>query len=265
MRYDILGRREAPVLLMFPGSFGSARSMQGYTDLLKEKYYVIAVTLDGCDGSGSAYTSKDEVTDKVLEKVKELGISRIRLLYGLSMGGANALNFLYKCGRAGITVENILLDGPAVGKIGKLQAWFFDFMNKQQVKMMRSKTVEEYLASPMIGKITGGRPEVYRVYVEDMLTVCKDLQDVTSDTVTDTCTNQPLEAIPVSMQKRMHIWYGKDAMKSFFYKGLRKAYPAANYRDMSKYGHAMYCIMDPKSYVKDIENIIQHNRSDFLG
>ena len=77
MRYDILGRREAPVLLMFPGSFGSARSMQGYTDLLKEKYYVIAVTLDGCDGSGSAYTSKDEVTDKVLEKVKELGISRM--------------------------------------------------------------------------------------------------------------------------------------------------------------------------------------------
>ena len=33
-----------------PGSFGSARSMQGYTDLLKEKYYVIAVTLDGCAG-----------------------------------------------------------------------------------------------------------------------------------------------------------------------------------------------------------------------
>ena len=98
-----------------------------------------------------------------------------------------------------------------------------------------------------------------------MLTVCKDLQDVTSDTVTDTCTNQPLETIPVSLQKRMHIWYGKGAMKSFFYKGLRKAYPAANYRDMSKYGHAMYCIMDPKSYVKDIENIIQHNRSDFLG
>jgi len=72
---------------------------------------------------------------------KELGISRIRLLYGLSMGGANALNFLYKC----------------------------------------------------------GRPEVYRVYVEDMLTVCKDLQDVTSDTVTDTCTNQPLEAIPAAL------------------------------------------------------------------
>ena len=58
------------------------------------------------------------------------------------------------------------------------------------------------------------------------------------------------------VQKRMHIWYGKDAMKSFFYKGLRKAYPAANYRDMSNYGHAMYCIMDPESYVKDIENII---------
>lgn len=92
-----------------------------------------------------------------------------------------------------------------------------------------------------------------------MLTVCKDLRDVTGDTVTDTCTNQPLEAIPESLQKHMHIWYGKDAMKSFFYKGLRKAYPAAKYRDMSKYGHAMYRIMDPESYVKDIENII-HNK-----
>lgn len=59
-----------------------------------------------------------------------------------------------------------------------------------------------------------------------MLTVCKGLRDVTSDTVTDTCTNQPLEAIPESLRKHMHIWYGKDAMKSFFYKGLRKAYPA---------------------------------------
>ena len=74
------------------------------------------------------------------------------------MGGANALNFLYKCGRNRITVENILLDGPAVGKIGKLKKWFFDYMNKQQVKMMRSKTVEEYLATPMISKIIGGRP-----------------------------------------------------------------------------------------------------------
>ena len=52
---------------------------------------------------------------------------------------------------------------------------------------------------------------------------------------------------------------------TIYYRGLRKAHPAANYRDMSKYGHAMYCILDPKSYVKDIENIIQHNRSDFLG
>ena len=33
MRYDLSGSREAPVLLMFPESFGSARMMQGYTDL----------------------------------------------------------------------------------------------------------------------------------------------------------------------------------------------------------------------------------------
>ena len=36
MKYDILGSLEAPVILMFPGSFGSARIMQGYTDLLKK-------------------------------------------------------------------------------------------------------------------------------------------------------------------------------------------------------------------------------------
>ena len=74
MKYELMGSREAPVILMFPGSFGSARMMQGYTDLLKERYCVIAVTLDGCDGGGGDYTSKDEVTDKVLKKVKELGI-----------------------------------------------------------------------------------------------------------------------------------------------------------------------------------------------
>ena len=85
---------------------------------------------------------------------------------------------------------------------------------------------------------------------------CRDLTDVTSNTVTETCTNQPLAPIPAALQKHMHIWYGKDAMKMFFYKGLRKAYPQAHYRDMSKYGHAMYCIMDPKGYVKDIEKII---------
>ena len=111
MLYEISGNQDAPVILMFPGSFGSARSMQGYMDLLKEKYYVIGVTLDGCDGSGNSYTSKDDVTDKVLQKVKEMDISRICLLYGLSMGGANALNYLFKCSQNGITVDNILLDG----------------------------------------------------------------------------------------------------------------------------------------------------------
>ena len=38
MKYELMGSREAPVILMFPGSFGSARMMQGYTDLLKERY-----------------------------------------------------------------------------------------------------------------------------------------------------------------------------------------------------------------------------------
>lgn len=50
MLYEISGNSDSPAILMFPGSFGSARSMQGYIDLLKENYYVIAVTLDGCDG-----------------------------------------------------------------------------------------------------------------------------------------------------------------------------------------------------------------------
>jgi len=53
---------------------------------------VIAVTLDGCDGGGGDYTSKDEVTDKVLKKVKELGISRICLLYD-----AVVLDILWFC------------------------------------------------------------------------------------------------------------------------------------------------------------------------
>ena len=55
MLYEISGNQDSPAILMFPGSFGSARSMQGYIDLLKENYYVIAVTLDGCDGSGNSY------------------------------------------------------------------------------------------------------------------------------------------------------------------------------------------------------------------
>jgi len=33
----------------------------------------------------------------------------------------------------------------------------------------------------------------------------------------------------------------------------------AVYRDVSKYGHAMYCIMDPEGYVKDIEKILRKN------
>ena len=59
------------------------------------------------------------------------------------------------------------------------------------------------------------------------------------------------------MQKNLHIWYGKDSMKLFFYSGLRRAYPKANYRDMSEFGHAMYCIMNPAGYVNDIKAIIE--------
>jgi hypothetical protein len=66
MLYEISGNQDSSAILMFPGSFGSARSMQGYIDLLKENYYVIAVTLDGCDGSGNSYTSKDACRGPVL-------------------------------------------------------------------------------------------------------------------------------------------------------------------------------------------------------
>ena len=42
MLYEISGNQDSPVILMFPGSFGSARSMQGYMRRMMDYAYALA-------------------------------------------------------------------------------------------------------------------------------------------------------------------------------------------------------------------------------
>ena len=120
---------------------------------------------------------------------------------------------------------------------------------------MHGLTIDEYLATPMIQKMAQGRPEVYRIYLEDMLTVSNNASKQTSDAITATCCDFRFPNYSEDVQRRTHIWYGKDAMKMFFFKGLKEAFPKANYKDTTGYGHAMYAVEAPEQYVRELREI----------
>ena len=88
MNFRTFGKDEAPVLMLIPGLGVSYEIFLPLVDLLKEKFHVIAVEIDGFTiGVHTEFTSIDDQARQVTEYIKEYHSGSICCAYGLSLGG----------------------------------------------------------------------------------------------------------------------------------------------------------------------------------
>jgi len=108
MKFNLLGKEHAPTLLLIPGLGVSYELFLPLVDLLKDRFRIIAVEVDGFTlGVHTRFTSVDDQAAQVIAYVKERLGSHLDCAYGLSLGGKILSRVLE---RNEVTIGHAILD-----------------------------------------------------------------------------------------------------------------------------------------------------------
>lgn len=121
MTFNTFGNRGNPSLLLIPGLGVSYEIFLPLIDLLKDKYSIVAVGIDGfLIGQESKFTSVDDQAGKAIEYVREHLGGHLDVAYGLSLGGKILSRMLE---RNEIVIDHAVMDAAPMLPLPK---WLVD-------------------------------------------------------------------------------------------------------------------------------------------
>ena len=108
MRFELLGKEGAPSLMLIPGLGVSYEIFLPLVELLKDKFRIIAVQVDGFTlGEQTRFTSVDDQAAQAAAFVRERFDGHLDGAYGLSLGGKILSRILE---RDEVTIDHAILD-----------------------------------------------------------------------------------------------------------------------------------------------------------
>ena len=108
MDFKLFGEENAPTLLLIPGLGVSYEIFLPLTELLKDKFRIIAVQVDGFTlGVQTRFTSIDDQAGQVIAFIRERLGGHLDCAYGLSLGGKILSRVLE---RDEVTIDHAILD-----------------------------------------------------------------------------------------------------------------------------------------------------------
>ncbi len=88
MTFNTYGKKEKPSLLLIPGLGVSFEIFLPLIELMKDKYYIVAVGIDGfLIGKESHFTSVNDQAGQIISYVQRNSNGHLDVAYGLSLGG----------------------------------------------------------------------------------------------------------------------------------------------------------------------------------
>ena len=117
-------------------------------------------------------------------------------------------------------------------------------------------TLDEAMNIPIIKKFSNGDPEALKPMIEPLIQVAPFITKASIKNEVECCYTFDFPTMSEEMQQRMYFFYGEEekAYKTCF-KGVKKAYPKANYRVESGYGHLTYACKNTEMYVEWMKEI----------
>jgi esterase/lipase len=118
MKFNTFGDEKNPVMVMLVGSFCPSTCMSYLYDSWKKDFYIIAPEYNGYDENSTFTTRKQEAKESVLY-LKKQGITKIKMVYGQSMGAEIAIELIHQMLGAGISVDKGFFDGAPCIRLSK--------------------------------------------------------------------------------------------------------------------------------------------------
>ena len=242
MRIHTYGAENAPVVVMLPGSFCNADTMANIIGRLEREFYILAVDYNGqYAGSEKPFTSRRGEAEEIIRYIQGHAISSVALVYGQSMGGEMGMELLVQLKKNGITAGAAFFDGGPFLRFPKAVSKLLGSKFKTIVGNLRGKTLEEALKEPTIVKFSGGKPERYSNMLGPICRNAAYMSDETLEREADACVTFDYPAMDREFQKHMTFFYSKEESAwRFCHRKLQKAYPFAQYKLVSGYGHVGY-------------------------
>lgn len=258
MKFETLGNKENSAILCIHGMFCNGASAKHFAKYLQEEYFVILPTLTGHYEGSRDYISKEEEARQMLAYLHEIGVQKLALLQGTSMGAEIALELARI---ADLQIEHYFFDG---GPFFDFPKWFKAVMRRKFqgfAKLCKGKSGDEafndLMKNAFVRKLLGKNKESYRLMLADFAVVCSSVTDKTVKNVTETCYACKLPDFSQELQKRFVFFFSEKEPAHMSKKRLQKKYPAAVFRDMPDMGHCGFQISKPQEYAECLREVMQ--------
>lgn len=249
MKFYTYGQQGAPVIVMLGGSFCPASAMAYLYEELKNDYYVIVPEYNG-HYEGTTFTTRQGEAREVAGYLLAMGVQSVKLIYGMSMGAEVGIELLHQLLVQGIEVQNAFFDGAPCIKLSYAYKRLMYMKFKMMIGLCRDKSVDDVLDMGLIKTITNGDTESVRPMVASIKETAPYLTNESIKNECECCYTFDFPPIPAEMQKCMHFFYAAEekAYKTCF-RYVYTAYPKADYKVVSGYGHMTYSVKKKDEYL----------------
>ena len=244
MRFELLGKEGAPSLMLIPGLGVSYEIFLPLVELLKDKFRIIAVQVDGFTlGEQTRFTSVDDQAAQAIAFIRNRFDGHLDGAYGLSLGGKILSRILE---RDEVTIDHAILDAAPLLPLPK---WLVGPLRYYQ----------SYNVWTCYHWTGFWRRVFHSHYFDVLLDECRKTfpyggRRAVLDGYKSVYTNK-LESIHGA---DIHFWYGTK--EAFVAKPqvehLQKIYPALHVEVFPKSNHGQLLVDHPDEVAKRMERIV---------
>lgn len=257
MRFYTFGNCNKPAIIMLSGSFCPADSMVYLYDRLKENYYIIVPEYNGHYENSRNFTTRQREASEIKKYIQENKLLSLELVYGQSMGAEMAIELISQLLQDKITVKHAIFDGAPCVRLSRPYRFFMYQKFKTLISMMRNKSVDDVIQWKFLNKFSGGDTESFRSALVSAKRIAPYITEESIRNESECCYTFDFPKFSPAFQKHMHFFYAREE-KAYraCYKYVKKAYPEADYRVESGYGHLTYSIKRTEEYLSWISDIM---------
>lgn len=251
MIFQTFGNSENTVIVMLAGSFCPSESLETLYSQLKNDYFIIAPTYNGCSENSRAFTSRQGEATEICSYIKNSGITAVKMIYGQSMGCEIGIELMKQLLDNGILVESGFFDGAPCSFLPKPIRKIMYIVFKRFAKAFQGATLEEAMNIGLVKLLSNKDPEALKPMIESILSVSPYLTDETIRNQVECCYTFDFPRFEIEVERKLSFFYGK-AEKAYrlCFKKTKKSYPNATYIVKNGYGHCTYMSKNTEEYIR---------------
>ena len=254
MKFQLVGDKEKPFMIMLTGSFCQSACLKYIYEKLEKDFYILLPEYNGHYANSTFTTRKNEAAE-VAAYLQEHDITKVRMLYGQSMGAEVGIELLCQLKEKQITVDHCFFDGAPCTRLSGLFKKVMYLKFKSMLGMIKKKGTDGVL-NLLLKKSSQVDTEGLRPILEAMEKAAAILTKQSIKNETECCYTFDFPAFDEETQKRMHFFYSKEEKAyRLCADGVKKAYPLADYTVVEGYGHLTYSMKNTDDYVQRLKTI----------